>query len=299
MYTLDQIHCFIAVAEELHFGKAAERLHITQPPLSRQIQRLEREIEFKLFDRSSSGVSLTPAGVSFLNESYRLLERVKTAPRKGKLIAEGRVGLIRIGYTAISGYSVLGKLLTSIRGHLPDIQVELSERVTSFQIESIQNHSLDLGLARPPFTGEGILSRPIHADSMTVVVPKGHPLAENANSTTLEQIHDYPLIMYSPKDAEYFHDLLTKDFGIDPALGEYQVTDAATIVALVAQDHGIAVVPSSTKVLGRSDVEYLDIASPKNTTVELHAVWHSDSTNPVLQHIPSILSDFTEQTMKY
>src|SRR5699024_6619580 len=136
-----QVRCFIAVAEELHFGRAAERLHMTQPPLSRQIQRLEREIEFKVFERTSSGVSLTPAGTSFLVESYRLLDRVDTAPRKAKLIAEGRIGLIRIGYTAVSGYNVLGHLLTCIRKHLPDVQVELTEQVTSSQIESLQNHS--------------------------------------------------------------------------------------------------------------------------------------------------------------
>lgn len=289
MYTLDQLRCFVSVAEELHFGKAAARMHMTQPPLSRQIQKLERDLDVQLLDRSPSGVALTAAGSSFLHECYRILENVETAPRRAKLIAEGKLGLVRIGYTAISGFSVLGEILSSIKSRLPDLKVELNELVTPLQIDALENESIDIGLGRPPFVSEALASFPIRRDKLVVAVPVGHILAQKGTKVPLEDIKSHPMIMYSPNDAKYFHNLITLELGIDPNQGEYQVTQATTILALVAQGLGIAVVPSSSMSLERSDVQYLDIEGRPETNVELHAAWHVHSKNPALQPVLDIV----------
>ena len=123
--TLDQVRAFVAVAEELHFGRAADRLNMTQPPLSRQIQKLERIVGTELLERDNRKVQLTPAGLAFLDEARRLLTLAGRAPATARRIASGRTGILRIGFTAASGYSVLGPLLEQISGIVPDVDIEL------------------------------------------------------------------------------------------------------------------------------------------------------------------------------
>jgi len=151
MFTFDQLAGFIAVAEELHFGRAAERLNMTQPPLSRQIQKLEKTVGAELLERDNRRVQLTPAGTAFLDEARRLLALAERAPVTARRIASGRSGLLRIGFTAASGFSILGPLLEEISAILPDVDVDLQELVTGEQIQALETGELDLGLARPPF----------------------------------------------------------------------------------------------------------------------------------------------------
>jgi DNA-binding transcriptional LysR family regulator len=124
MFTFDQLTGFIAVAEELHFGRAAERLNMTQPPLSRQIQKLEKSVGTELFERDNRKVQLTAAGSAFLEEARRLLALAERAPLTARRIASGRSGLLRIGFTAASGFSILGPLLEEISAILPDVDVD-------------------------------------------------------------------------------------------------------------------------------------------------------------------------------
>lgn len=289
MYTLDQLRCFVAVAEELHFGRAATRLHMTQPPLSRQIQKLERDLEFQLLHRDAKGVALTLAGESFLRECYLILEQAETAPKRAKLIAEGRAGLLTIGYTAIAGFSLLGEVLQELNTGLPDLEIHLQELVTPQQIEALESGSIDLGLGRPPFLSDSLSSTTVLKDRLSIVVPKGHELAEHDGPISISEIQTYPLVMYSPNDAQYFHRLLTDSLGLDPNMGRYQVTQVVTIIALVSSGHGIAVVPASAIKLGNQAVEFLRIKEPESPTVELHAVWKVASVNPALAPALSII----------
>ena len=151
MFTFDQLAGFIAVAEELHFGRAAERLNMTQPPLSRQIQKLEKSIGTELLERDNRKVQLTAAGRAFLDEARRLMALADRAPVTARRIASGRSGLLRIGFTAASGFSILGPLLEEIAAIVPDVDIDLQELVTGEQIQGLLTGELDLGLARPPF----------------------------------------------------------------------------------------------------------------------------------------------------
>ncbi|MGA4987676.1 LysR substrate-binding domain-containing protein [Nonomuraea bangladeshensis] len=149
MLTLDQIRAFVAVAEELHFGRAAERLRMTQPPLSRHIQKLERAIGVTLLERDNRRVILTEAGRGFLEDARHMLTLVETAGDRARRIAGGASGTLRLGFTAVSAISVLGRLLRLLAERLPEVDVILHEQVTARQMDGILRGELDLGLARP------------------------------------------------------------------------------------------------------------------------------------------------------
>src|SRR6478735_5669338 len=134
MFTFYQLAGFIAVAEELHFGRAAERLNMTQPPLSRQIQKLEKIVGAELLERDNRKVELTSAGHTFLEEARRLMALAERAPVTARRIASGKSGVLRIGFTAASGFSILGPLLEELSGIMPDVEIELQELVTGDQL---------------------------------------------------------------------------------------------------------------------------------------------------------------------
>ncbi len=185
MITLDQVRSFVAVAEELHFGRAAERLQMTQPPLSRQIQKLEKSVGARLLERDNRRVELTGAGVAFLDEAYRLLNLVEGAGDLARRVDAGAAGVVRLGFTAVSAISILGPLLRRLTAELPDVEVVLSERVTNAQVDGIRRGELDLGLARPPFDTSLLRSRVVLREPYMAVVPAGHPLAAAERGVTL------------------------------------------------------------------------------------------------------------------
>ncbi|WOF22228.1 LysR substrate-binding domain-containing protein [Microbacterium betulae] len=289
MFTLDQVRCFVAVAEELHFGRAAARLRMTQPPLSRQIQRLESILAVTLLDRDNRRVTLTEAGRAFLREGREILAAVDRAPATAREVAAGRIGVVRIGFTAASGYSVLGPLLTTIAEELPRVRVELEELVTGQQKDALDAGSLDLGLARPPFDPARFDSRPLLAEDLVLAVPVGHPLAASAGAPTPDTLRREPLIMHSATNARYFHDLSARMLPADHAGVVHVVSQIATMVALVAARHGVAFVPESARLLGIDGVAYLDLGEEARGVVRLAAIWSRTNGNPALHRVVQLL----------
>lgn len=292
MFTLDQARAFVTVAEELHFGRAAERLHMTQPPLSRQIQKLERELGLVLLRRKPRAVSLTPAGEAFLDECRQLLLRVEHAPRRARLIADGQVGVVRLGYTAASAYSVLGPLLTTFRERAPRVTIELHEMVTPQQIEALHNEGLDLGIGRPPFPKESIDSTLLLTEDLVVVVPDGHPLATRERPVTVEELEDEPIIMHSPTEARYFHELAARIMTVRPERISHTSSQVLTMVALASEGHGVALVPRSAERFAAGyQVSMLPIEGVRKDLVQLHAMWRSDSENAALRALLPLLDE--------
>lgn len=283
MFTFDQLAAFIAVAEELHFGRAAERLNMTQPPLSRQIQKLERIVGTELLERDNRKVQLTPAGLAFLDEARRLLTLAGRAPATARRIASGRTGILRIGFTAASGYSVLGPLLEQISGIVPDVDIELQELVTGEQLDGLLTGELDLGLARPPFDARTFDSRLMSRESMVLAVPSGHPLAALDRGIGPEDFSHEALIMHSPTQARYFYDLVVRLLPIDHGNVVHTVSQIVTMVSLVAAKRGVAFVPESATALGINGVAFLPLAAGSTGQVELHALWNRRITNPALR----------------
>ena len=150
MFELSQLRCFVAVAEELHFGRAALRLNMTQPPLSRQIQILERVLDVTLLERSNRAVRLTPAGQRFLTDARHLLKLAESAAVLARRMANGKAGSINIGFTATSAYSYVPALVAACRRELPDIEISLKEMVSSDQLKRLDSGEIDIALLRPP-----------------------------------------------------------------------------------------------------------------------------------------------------
>jgi DNA-binding transcriptional LysR family regulator len=283
MFTFDQLAAFIAVAEELHFGRAAERLSMTQPPLSRQIQKLERIVGTELLERDNRKVQLTPAGLAFLDEARRLLTLAGRAPATARRIASGRSGILRIGFTAASGYSILGPLLEQISGIVPDVDIELQELVTGEQLDGLLTGELDLGLARPPFDARTFDSRLLSRESMVLAVPSGHPLAALDRNIEPEDFSHEALIMHSPTQARYFYDLVVRLLPIDHGNVVHTVSQIVTMVSLVAAKRGVAFVPESATALGIHGVTFLPLAAGSTGQAELHALWNRRIINPALR----------------
>ncbi|TJY69144.1 LysR family transcriptional regulator [Arthrobacter sp. CAU 1506] len=285
MFTLDQARSFIAVAEELHFGRAAERLSMTQPPLSRQIQKLERSIGVELLERDNRKVALTAAGHAFLAEARKLVVSADRAPRTARRIAAGRAGEIRIGFTAATAFSLLGSLLDEITQELPDVDVVLEELVTGEQIRAIMDGDLDLGLARPPFDTDLFESHLLLSENLMLAVPSGHPLDRLARPLAMADLKDVPLIMHSPIKARYFYDLVVRQLPIEHGNVVHTVSQILTMVALVAAGRGVAFVPESAQLLGVEGVSYLHLPGLAPDSVELHAIWSRNSHNPALRRM--------------
>jgi DNA-binding transcriptional LysR family regulator len=284
MFSLARLSCFIAVAEELHFGRAAERLHMTQPPLSRQIQQLEAELGVQLIDRTTRSVTLTPAGVAFLPDARRILQLAESASLTVKRVPAGDLGTVVVGFTAASAHAVLPRLLDRTREQLPDVKLELREMVSSVQVEALMTGELDLGMARPPLNRPGLVSRPLLHEQLIAALPLEHPLAGITRQLTLSDLDGQDVIMYSPVQARYFNELLISTFTIAGATPRYvqYVTQVHTMLVLVRSGIGLALVPASAATLHPDGVVFRSIGAFRERPVELDAVWRSDSTNPAL-----------------
>lgn len=289
MYSLDQLRGFVAVAEELHFGRAAARLNMTQPPLSRQIQKLEKSIGVQLFERDNRGVALTAAGSVFLADAVKLLELAEAAPSLARRISSGSAGSVRIGFTAASTFGLLGAILNEISGALPDVEIDLREMVTREQTASLITGEIDLGLARPPFDEELFDSRLLYREPIMVAVPRGHRLTLLDRPVTAEDLHGEDLIMHSPTQARYFYDLVISLVSSHRTF-VHTVSQILTMIFLVAAGRGVALVPQSATVLGIEGVEYIELSGLETDPVELHAIWRREARNPALHRVLELIT---------
>ncbi|MFB7798370.1 LysR substrate-binding domain-containing protein [Isoptericola sp. NPDC056134] len=285
MYTFEQVRCFVAVAEELHFGRAAARLNMTQPPLSRQIQKLEKAIGVSLLDRDNRHVQLTMAGDVFLTECRRLLVAADGAPALARRIAAGRAGMIRLGFTAATGFSLLGTLVQQIGELLPDVDLDLQELVTSEQIESIRRGELDLALGRLPFDPAEFDSRLLLSEDLVLVVPDGHPLAALHRPVRTPDLRDVPLIGHDPIKARYFYDMVVRYVDVEHVNVVHVVSQILTMCSLVGAGRGVAFVPESVRRLDPPGVSFVGLADVPDGIVELHAIWDRSSRNPALHEL--------------
>ncbi|MFJ8820856.1 LysR substrate-binding domain-containing protein [Streptomyces sp. NPDC102467] len=291
MFTLAQLVSFVAVAEELHFTRAAERLRMTQPPLSRQIQLLEHELGVQLLDRTNRTVRLTPAGRAFLNEARTILRQTEAATLAAKQVSAGEAGAIAVGFTAASAYSSLGTLLDVARSVMPHTEIVLREKVTRDQLEAIADGSLDLGMIRPSSTGPDLVTRPAIREGLLAAVPLDHPLAGGEGPLRMSDFDGQDVLMYSPVEARYFHELLVSVFRtaqVTPRFTQY-LSQVHSLLAMVNAGWGIAFVPAAAAQMRFSGITFRDLELPDPTPVELHLVWRRTNDNPalhaLLQHL--------------
>ncbi len=292
MFDFSQLRCFAAVAEELHFGRAAARLNMTQPPLSRQIQVLERVLDVQLLERTSRTVRLTAAGRSFLPEAQRILRLAETATHVTRQVAAGRSGVLKFGFTAASAYDFLPRLVTAFRRALPDVTLALREMVSKDQIEELLAGRIDAALVRPPVTHPDLIAVRALAEPLVVALPAGNPLALRDGLTPADLGRE-PLIGYAPNEARYFHDLvlgLLAEAEIRPPMVQ-QLTQIHSILALVRASLGIALVPAAAERLRFEGVVFRPLALPAPRPVELLLAWRRDADDPLIAQLVSIVAE--------
>jgi DNA-binding transcriptional LysR family regulator len=292
MFDLNQLRCFVTVAEDLHFGRAAARLNMTQPPLSRQIQILERIIDATLLDRTSRSVRLTPAGRSFLAESRRILKLADSAAQVARRIAMGKRGSLKIGYTAAAAYGFLPDLIAACGAHLPEVDFSLKEMVSSDQLDALASGQLDAGLLRPPIARPEFANRRVLAEPLLAAIPKKHRLA-SAAAIAIKDFDNEPFIMYSPHESRYFHDLLVAQFSRADVLPHYaqHVGQIHSILAMVRAGLGVSIVPAAAANFKVSDVRLRPLKLRSATRAELYVVWHRENDNPLLPALADIAVD--------
>ncbi len=285
MFELSQLRCFAAVAKELHFGRAAARLNMTQPPLSRQVQLLEHVLGVGLFERTSRSVRLTPAGCAFFAEARRILDLAEGAGLAAKRVARGEAGSVTIGFTAAASYGLLPRLIAAARTEMPEVDLALKEMVTADQTEALSSGRIDLGLLRPPVDQRGGAEAVCVArERLMLAVPRGHPLAAG-REPAIGNLDRQPLIMYSPVEGRYFYDLLAGLFqaaGVAPDHVQH-ISQAHTMLALVGAGIGVALVPEAARSLRFDGVVLRPLRLPVKAAAELFAVWRRDNKNPALQ----------------
>jgi len=284
VFSLEQLVSFVAVAEELHYGRAAERLSMTQPPLSRRIQLLERELGAELFDRTHRTVRLTPAGRVFLAEARKILRSSHEATLYVRRVKKGEVGVVTLGFTATAAYSYLERVIAAANAEVPGVDLVLREMVTAAQVEELLAGGIDLGMIRPPVAGADIVTLPLWREPLLAALPSAHPLARRKKNPDIRDFDGEPFIMYSPSEGRYFHDLLVAVFRaarVSPEYTQYPC-QVHTVLALVKAELGVALVPAAAGTLRFEGVVLRPVDGVEGRPVELDLMWRRGNDNPAL-----------------
>ena len=284
MFELAQLRCFLAIAEEMHFGRAAARLNMTQPPLSRQLQHLERALGVDLVERSSRFVQLTAAGKAFLVDARHILRASEEALLTVRRVAQGEGGVITLGFIPATSYSLLPRLVAFVSKELPHVQLVLKEMVTLDQVDALNNRRIDAGILRMPIDSRALEAITISREPFVVAVPETSPLASK-NSLDVKDLDRQQLVMYTPIDGRYNYGLLSSAFqvaGIRPNFIQYS-REIHTMLALVDAGIGVALVPRDASNLGFPRVKLKKIEFNPQVFSELTFVWRRQSDNPALR----------------
>ena len=289
MAELRQFRQYIAVAEELSFRRAAERLHMAQPPLTTAIKRLEEEIGATLIERSNRVTRLTEAGCLFLDEARRAVEQAERAMRVAQRAGAGLTGLLRVTFAPSAAREVLSPILRAFRQNYPDVQIELTEAMTAQQLEALHTNRADIGFVVPPLhDAPQITCIAICRNQMVAVLPKDHPLAR-AKSLTLSDLASEPWILFPERHAPGLHRRIyaaCAEAGFTPKIGQ-EALQMETIVGLVAGGMGVALVSAAIRTSRRKGVAFRNL-SGAGTPVDYELALAYGRSSPVLTAFISI-----------
>jgi DNA-binding transcriptional LysR family regulator len=278
---LRRIQYFVAVAEEAHFGRAAERLQMAQPPLSQQIKALEAEMGVVLFHRTTRKVELSAAGERFLQRARVILADVDDAVTEAGQVAAGMVGRIAIGFTGSATYDLLPSLVRVLRADLPGIELDIhGEMLTPVQVTALTDGTLDLGLLRPPVRNTALEVQVLRREPLIAVLPEHHPLAVH-DRVRLADLRDDPFITYPSHNRSVVYEAVIdacQRAGFVPA-SVNEVSETSTMVSFVAAGLGVALVPASVQHLRITGATYLPLAGTTRE-VELALATRAGETSP-------------------
>jgi DNA-binding transcriptional LysR family regulator len=295
---LRQLRYFVTVAEELHFGRAAQRLHMTQPPLSQTIAALEEMLGAPLFLRNRRQVELTPAGAALLPEARRMLLEAAELPGLVRRAAAGEAGKLSLAFITSADYSVLPPFLLRYRASYPQVHITLQEKTSDLQVEDLLRERIDAGLLIPPLPDKARAEldyMKVLEESLILCAPAGLDALRGAGPGSgapirLQDLPPLPLVIFPRHIAPGLHDAILSCFhaaGITPAIGQ-EAIQMQTIVSLVSGGMGMALVPQSVSNLMRPGVEYRALADP-TPLVETGLAWRRDNASPVLRGFLELL----------
>lgn len=270
---LRHLRYFVAVAEELHFGRAAELLRISQPPLSQQIQALEAELGVRLFDRTNRRVSLTDAGRLFLEETRRTLAQVDKSVDVVRRANQGEIGELQIGFTSSAPFtSILPRAILAFREAFPAVHLALQEMTSKQVVEAVQDETLQVGMIRPFALPAGLQTTELFSEPLVALMHTGHPLASGSEEgICLAELTAEPFVFFPRSYGTGLYDQLlnlARQAGFNPRIAQ-EANEALTIIGLVAAGLGVSVLPASFQRIRIDGVAFRTLLDKDATT----AVW--------------------------
>jgi len=272
---LRHLKSFLVLAEELHFGRAAKRLHIAQPPLSIQIMQLEHELQVKLFDRNNRKVTLTNSGLVFVREVRQILDTIEKSVMEVQRAESGEVGQLRLGVVSSALYTLLPRAMGRFRNCFPHVEVVVQELPSAEQIRALLADQLDVGiLYHQTQSPHAISLRPVLTSPMVLALPALHPLAHQ-KKMNLDDIIRYRLIVPSCTHEPLLHEMvitICRNHGVSPTMLQ-EANNLYAMLGMVASSFGIAVVPGFTKKLRQHGILFRDIGQ-KTQSISLMLATH-------------------------
>lgn len=288
---LRQLRYFLTVAEELHFGRAAERLAMTQPPLSQAIQALEAELGVRLFVRTKRHVALTPVGREWQLHARRVLEDANALPEIARRLSRGEAGLLRLAFVSTADYSLLPDMVSAFRERHPAVQLALMEMTSDLQVEALLEGTIDVGMviaSSRTSLPAALDYRPLLREPLAAAVPEAwierRRVGFTGQALPIDALVAAPLILFPRRSAPAFHDLVSGYYAAHGALlpVRQEAIQMQTIISLVSAGMGLALVPQSLRRLQRQGVRYLALrdAAP---VIETGLAWRHGDGAPALR----------------
>ena len=289
MADLRQLHQFIAVAEELHFHRAAARLNMSPPPLTTAIRKLEEEIGVELVERGNRTLGLTAAGRVFLEEARLTIRQAERSILMARQTASGQTGLIRLGYVGSALYGRLPDVIRSFREKNPDVRIGLVEATSAQQVERIRDGSMDIGLLIPPIADDGDLAfQTFDDDRLAIALPRSHPLAETPK-VTVSDLADEKFVLWPAVEGRGFHLKVVRlcaDAGFVPTVVQ-EAHGMHAVLSLVAVEAGISIAPQSMSGFRSDRIAFHPI--PEDAArFELSLCYREPVINPALSQFLKI-----------
>lgn len=289
---LRHLFAFLAVAEELHFGRAAKRLQMAQPPLSQQIRRLEKELGVQLFERNTRSVRLTSAGESFLQPVRTVIDDLDTAVRAAKAAGRGEYGRVSIGFAGASSHATLPRLTRAVRAAHPGIELVMTgQTYANVALARVADGSLDLGFVRLPVTQPGVTYRVIDEEELVCALPSDHPLVAR-DIVPIEVLAGEPFVSFPANTGSTVRDAMVgacEAAGFNPRVVQ-EAPDSYTILALVAAGVGVTLTVTSVQHIQQSGLVYRPLAGPPIRR-QAALAWRADNPSAALRAVLAVAED--------
>ncbi|OLL77750.1 transcriptional regulator, LysR family [Pseudonocardia sp. Ae168_Ps1] len=291
---LRQLRYFVAVAETRHFGRAAERLHMAQSPLSQAIRQLESQVGATLFERTTRRVDLTPAGESLLSDAYRILASVDDARRRVERVAAGADAVVTVGATDLAAYRLLPRLARVVSRRMPAVTLRFrAGLLTSAQEDALDERRIDIGVLRPPVVRTELSTRTVARERLVAALPAGHRLAART-SVSLTELRGDDFVAYGAPGS------VVDSVAVQGCLGagflprrHAEARDTPILLTHVAAGEGVALLPESVRALGTEGVTYTDLE--EELRVDLALAWRTEDRSPALVRLLDVLADHARE----